>query len=192
MFNRSAVRLTKYPGEIPLRTSRLDGTLWDSAVGQDNDLTFELCSSPFTPGKIRSKCYYPPSPTIRTLGLHGLTGKFVPYVSSGVVEAVANSGRSGRELYPLLQRIEWPCTTCYIGGFYDPRSCPHCIRQSLHAPDTLVCMRVPFSNQLCVVLLDLILDPFDRLEVLNGLDVEFSGCVFVHDNQRTRMQLQCG
>jgi len=74
--------------------------------------------------------------------------------------------------------------------FYEPNSCPHGVQQSLHAPDTLVRMRVPFGDQLCVVPLDLILNPFDRLEVLNGLDVKFSGRVFVHDDERTRMQLQ--
>jgi len=51
-------------------------------------------------------------------------------------------------------------------------------------------MRIPFSDQLCVVLLDLFLNPFDRLEVFDGLDVKFSGRVFVYDDQGTRMQLK--
>ena len=65
-------------------------------------------------------------------------------------------------------------------------------RQSLHASDTLIRLRVPFSNQLCVVPLDFVLNPFDRLEVFDSLDVEFGGRVFVHYDQRTRMQLQRG
>jgi len=50
-------------------------------------------------------------------------------------------------------------------------------------------MRTPFGDQIRVVTLDLLLNPFDRLEVFDGLDVKFSGCVFVDDNQRILVQL---
>ena len=79
-----------------------------------------------------------------------------------------------------------------MGVFYNPNPRQYGVRQLLHAPDTLVRMGVPFSDQFCVVPLDLILDTFDRLEVFDGLDVKFSGCVFVYDDQRTWMQLQRG
>ena len=47
-------------------------------------------------GKIRSKLDYPPSPMIRTLGPHRLTAKIGHSGSFCIVEAMANSGRSGR------------------------------------------------------------------------------------------------
>ena len=57
---------------------------------------------------------------------------------------------------------------------------------------TLAYLRAPFGRQIHVVTLDLLLNPFDRLEVFDGLDVKLSGCVFVYNNQGTWVQLQCG
>jgi hypothetical protein len=59
-----------------------------------------------------------------------------------------------------------------------------------YAPRTLTCIRTPFSNQVRVIAFDFLLNAFNRLEVLDSLDAKFSGCLFVHYNQRTRVQLQ--
>lgn len=81
----------------------------------------------------------------------------------------------------------FPCCPSQVnnilpGAFYNPNSCPHGVRRSLHASDTLICMRVPFSDQLCVVKFNLLLNSFNRLEVFDGLDMKFSGCIFIHDD----------
>jgi len=51
-------------------------------------------------GNIRSRWYYPP-PMIRALGAHRLTAKIGHYGLFGIMEAVANSGRSGRFTLPV-------------------------------------------------------------------------------------------
>ena len=133
---------------------------------------------------------------IRTLGPqiyiqasrpHNLTGNFDPYGSSSdIMESAVDLEPERSRTFPV---IPLKLTTCYAGAFYDSDSCTHGVRQSLHASNTLIRMRVPLSDQLCVITLDLLLNSFDRLEVFDGLDVKFGGRVFVYDDQRTWVQL---
>lgn len=46
-------------------------------------------------------------------------------------------------------------------------------------------------EQFRVITLNLILDHLDTLEVLDGLDVQLSRRIFICDNERMLMQLQC-
>jgi len=103
----------------------------------------------------------------------------MPDLREGVIENKVDSSRAtssklhhniGTSIFPFLPVL-------YSFG------------RSLHAPDTLICMRVPFGDQVCVVTLDLLLNPFDRLEVFDGLNVKLSSCILVHDDQRAWMQL---
>ena len=75
----------------------------------------------------------------------------------------------------------------YISTFH---FLPVTLRQSLYAPNTLICMRDPFGGQIHMVTLDLFLNPFDRPEVFDSLDAKFGGCVFIRNNQSMRVQLQ--